>query len=543
MLNATQVEEDDDLEEGNEMQEQPTFLDALVQPEGQAAARQSQVLPGLNFIYSPRCMKCSGLFIGIIALLFSVVLLSVSLSTSLVHEGNDSSEDINPADQLNFNSKLPLWVLDSIDVNRIISNVQYLSSEELQGRQPGTPGEALAAQHAETIFKTAGLQPMGDNGTYIQKVPLVTTSITNTPTLSIASATGSLNLQYTLNFTLTTETNDSSVSLSSTPLVFVGYGIVAPNLSWDDYKSIDVKGKVVLVLFGSPSSFNATDAGYYGRTTKKYEAARKHGCAGIMFLNSAQDGQKWSQIVQQYQTVMMSLEKQSQQSPLSIRGWISEGASNQIASTSIQPTTFDKWIESANQTTFQPIDTQLTVSTTLSVTNTHIEGQSVIAGVIGAKHPNDVIVVMAHHDHLGTRTVNGKTEVYHGAVDNASGAALLLEMATVLGLYAKIASTPTFSEVGPIYPMDRTLMFVSVTAEEYGLLGSQYFIDHFDQQNKHIVSAVNFDIVNFLNVTRDVTLLGRTGAFVGPVCQCLGRGREDDSVARQIPPDPYALQE
>ncbi|EFA80422.1 putative Glutamate carboxypeptidase II [Heterostelium album PN500] len=459
----------------------------------------SQSTSMLQYIYSPRCMRGSGLVIGILALLFSVILLSISLSNSLDHSaGNDNNENTSYE-----NNKLPLWVLDNIKSNRIRENTIKLSSDVFQGREPGTLGEQMAVDFVQTVFQTIGLEPHGDNDSYIQKVPIYSFKLEN-PQLKIDST----DYTFLVNYTLSTELRQESVSLDSIPMVFVGYGIVAPEHDWNDYKNVDVKDKIAVAFSDNPSTFSNN----YGRATVKYEFARQHGCAGLLFIYSNTTTLKvvpWDPLVQQYAIQQIVLSETVYKNPLQVKGWLSYPNSVQLAADA--GATLAQWEIAANSKSFQPIQLKNKYSVTFNINGTVKDSQTVIGGFVGTKNPSEVVVMMAHHDHLGTLNVGGKTQIFHGAVDNAAGVSILMEVATALGLYQKIASTPTFSQVGPIATFERTVLFISVTGEEYGFLGSQYFLNHLPRvvaNQSSIVAMVNFDTANVYNETTDVVSLG-----------------------------------
>ncbi|EGG24939.1 hypothetical protein DFA_03184 [Cavenderia fasciculata] len=506
---------DEDDEEEEEVEEfdvdlgnNESFLDTLVNQETRRRPNQS---PVFGYIYSPRCMRGAGLVIGIIALLFSAVLLSISFSD--LNKTNDNSSDDTAID---FTNKLPLWVLNNIDITRIKSNVQYLSSDLLEGRAPGTRGEELATLFIQSQYQSSSIEPMGENGGYFQNVNLY--SINNITTTSLnfsASDKSPVNLTYLTDFVTSTEMQESSISLSQISVVFVGHGVSSKEMQWDDYNSttVSVKGKIAMILLGAPESFNSSATAYFGRKDYKLSAARDHGAVGVILVHTdATYGYPWPYVQSKASDTKYMLQEAPQQ--LQVVAMVNEAAANKIIDQSADPTHLKGWQvragDSALAKLFLPFDIGLLVSFDLDCVGSAVVGRNVIGGIVGDKNPDQVVIVMAHHDHLGMKqsTVpGGAPTIYHGAVDDASGVGILLELANILGLYNKVASTNTFSQVGLISPPDRTILFVSTTAEEGGLLGAKHFLSAFNK-TKQIVAVINYDGANVLNETLDIVSVG-----------------------------------
>eukprot|EP01133_Synstelium_polycarpum_P011502 gene11502-13417_t len=463
-------------------------------------------------------MRGSGLVIGILALLFSVILLSVSLSDSI--KGHTPSlPEGDPNSLTDYTNKLPLWVLDGADVNRLRSHVQYLSADLLQGRFPGTNGEVLATSYVQSMFQAAYLTPMGDDGSYIQTVEMYSFTVTPDQVSSMdlavssgagnGSGNGSISLGYLEEFTVTLDQRNTTITVDRVELVFAGYGIEAP--LWNDYKNVDVKNKIVVLLPGLPPAIPVdTMSMYYGRPLYKYETALKKGAFGVVMVNSNKSLESpWSLVQSSATHQQLRLIQMDNTTSLAIRSWVTQDAGDRLAKMSLAGGSYDKWLQDAKSVDFRPQDLGVTLSLTVSnVTYTAVAGKQVIGGINGTVAHNELVVVMAHHDHIGMDTTNASNPIiYPGAIDNASGVSVMLETATLLGMYAKFASTHSISGIGPMVRPSRTILFVSSTAEEAGFLGAQYLLANLKPEQK-IVSVINFDGANVYDVTDDIISVG-----------------------------------
>ena len=379
-------------------------------------------------------------------------------------------------------------------------NLITLSSDEFMGRMPFTEGEQLTTSFLESKFKEMGLEP-GNGDSYFQEVPMV--SIITYPEQSIAfkGAQGSVVSEGLKDFVIWTQRTDSVVRIQDVEVVFAGFGIVAPEYGWDDYKNLDVKGKIVVVMindpgFGSedPTFFKGNTMTYYGRWTYKYEEAARQGALGCLIVhNTIPAGYGFNNIQNSWKASKLYLDDRGQEKyKLGFEGWITLPFAKQL---------FEKMgkneselLQSARKADFQGVSTGMTLSTSLAVKPTYNVTKNVIAKVTGKTAPEEVIIYTAHWDHIGIGKPDETGDsIYNGALDNASGTAALLALAKAF----KTDEQP-----------DRTVVFLSVTAEEQGLWGSAYYAKNPIYPKEKTVANINMDGVNPYGKMKDVSVIG-----------------------------------
>ena len=379
-------------------------------------------------------------------------------------------------------------------------NLITLSSDEFMGRMPFTEGEQLTTSFLESKFKEMGLEP-GNGDSYFQEVPMV--SIITYPEQSIAfkGAQGSVVGEGLKDFVIWTQRTDSVVRIQDAEVVFAGFGIVAPEYGWDDYKNLDVKGKIVVVMindpgFGSedPTFFKGNTMTYYGRWTYKYEEAVRQGALGCLIVhNTIPAGYGFNNIQNSWKASKLYLDDRGQEKyKLGFEGWITLPFAKQL---------FEKMgkneselLQSARKADFQGVSTGMTLSTSLAVKPTYNVTKNVIAKVTGKTAPEEVIIYTAHWDHIGIGKPDETGDsIYNGALDNASGTAALLALAKAF----KTDEQP-----------DRTVVFLSVTAEEQGLWGSAYYAKNPIYPKEKTVANINMDGVNPYGKMKDVSVIG-----------------------------------
>ena len=379
-------------------------------------------------------------------------------------------------------------------------NLITLSSDEFMGRMPFTEGEQLTTSFLESKFKEMGLEP-GNGDSYFQEVPMV--SIITYPEQSIAfkGAQGSVVGEGLKDFVIWTQRTDSVVRIQDAEVVFAGFGIVAPEYGWDDYKNLDVKGKIVVVMindpgFGSedPTFFKGNTMTYYGRWTYKYEEAVRQGALGCLIVhNTIPAGYGFNNIQNSWKASKLYLDDRGQEKyKLGFEGWITLPFAKQL---------FEKMgkneselLQSARKADFQGFSTGMTLSTSLAVKPTYNVTKNVIAKVTGKTAPEEVIIYTAHWDHIGIGKPDETGDsIYNGALDNASGTSALLALAKAF----KTDEQP-----------DRTVVFLSVTAEEQGLWGSAYYAKNPIYPKEKTVANINMDGVNPYGKMKDVSVIG-----------------------------------
>jgi Zn-dependent M28 family amino/carboxypeptidase len=411
------------------------------------------------------------------------------------------------APEVDVRLQVPLAQLPSADPQAILAHTRVLSSDEYEGRGPGTKGEELTVRYLVDQFKMLGLKPGNADGTYIQKVPLV--GITPAPApLVFQKGSQRRTLKWKDDVVAWTKHVADSASLDRSDLVFVGYGIVAPEYNWDDYKGLDVKGKTLVMLVNDPpvpdssnapqldsKVFGGTAMTYYGRWTYKYEIGAQKGAAGVLVVHETGPAGYPFEVVQAKTTEQFDLvTPDKNMGRVNVEGWITLDQAKALMQMAGQD--FDALKKRAATREFTPVPLGATASMTIRNTLRTIDSQNVVAKLEGSDPAlkDEYVIYTAHWDHLGVGPdVNGD-RIYNGAKDNAVGVAGLLELARA---FTKVAPAPK-----------RSILFLSVTAEEQGLLGSQYYAVTPIYPLRRTLANVNMDGLNVHGRTKDLTLIG-----------------------------------
>jgi Zn-dependent M28 family amino/carboxypeptidase len=395
--------------------------------------------------------------------------------------------------------------METFDPNAIRADVRFLSSDLLEGRGPGTRGDAVAMEYIASEFEAAGLKPGGDNGTYYQKVPLL--GITTVPDKTSVSftkggATVAGPLKHEDEYVGQDQTQVENDTIDS-DVVFVGHGVVAPEYRWDDYKGLDTRGKTLIMLVDDPPAnasepdlFKGKTRTYYGRWTYKYEiGVAKNAAAVILIHTDDAAGYGW-QVVRNswgYENSFMRLKPG--QPALKFAGWITAAAAQNLFKAA--GFDLDQLTAAAASRDFKPIPLGIRFNASITSKLRSVDTANVVAKIEGSdpKLREQAIVYTAHHDHLGIGKADktGDT-IYNGAIDNGTGCGVLLDMARV---WAKTTPAPK-----------RSIYFAAVAAEEQGLLGSQYFGEHPPIPAGHIALDINYDAIPEYGRVRDVEMTG-----------------------------------
>ncbi|MBD2770268.1 M28 family peptidase [Hymenobacter sp. BT664] len=389
---------------------------------------------------------------------------------------------------------------DGITAALIGQHIKVLASDEFQGRRPFTAGEEKATSYLAAEFKKLGLKP-GPNGTYFQPVPLVEIAGAPDSTATIAGKSQSLTLKYRTDYMVLTEQEKPTVAIRNSPLVFAGYGVVAPEYKWDDYAGLDCKGKTVVVLINDPGNagndttmFKGKAMTYYGRWGYKYEEAARHGATGILIIHDTKPASyPWT--VVQSSNGGAKLHPQTPDhgaSKVALEGWLTLDAAKRLFGAAGQ--SYEEAYAAANKQGFRARPLGLNFSTTLHNKITRKTSKNVVAVVPGTTRPNEYILYSAHWDHLGIGPAINGDSIYNGALDNASGCAGLLAIANGF-VHAK--EKPA-----------RSIVFLAVTGEEQGLLGSAYYAEHPLFSVPNTVADINMDELLAFGPMRDVTITG-----------------------------------
>ncbi|MCF7803433.1 MAG: M28 family peptidase [Candidatus Marinimicrobia bacterium] len=386
---------------------------------------------------------------------------------------------------------------ESISQENLISHIKTLASDEFEGRAPSSPGEEKTVNYLREKFQSLGLQP-GNYKSYFQEVPLVKFDTDYDDSMEITGRNQSFHLQFKKEMVASTRRMVDTISLKDSELVFAGYGIVAPEYEWNDYEGLDVEGKTVIVLVNDPgyateddSLFNGKAMTYYGRWTYKFEEASRQGAAGVLIVHeTGPAGYPWEVVENSFGGPQFLMESEDgNMSRTEIEGWISVDAATKLFSKAdMDLETMKDW---ALQPDFSaiPLDLSLTYSLHNSIEKS--ASRNVLAKLPGASRPDEFIIYTAHWDHFG---VDGEGKIYNGARDNATGLAAMIEIAR------QFSQQPD--------PPDRSILFLPVTAEERGLLGSKYYAAHPVIPPENTVAVINMDALNIWGPTRDVTVIG-----------------------------------
>ena len=403
--------------------------------------------------------------------------------------------------------RIPIGQLPDIDTDAVLAHTKTLSSDAFEGRAPGSKGEELTVNYLVDQFKKMGLEPGNTDGTYLQNVPLV--GITPAPApLVFKKGPRQSRLQWKDDVVAWTKHVAQSASLEDSELVFVGYGVVAPEYDWDDYKGVDVKGKTLVMLVNDPpvpdpsnaseldpKTFGGKAMTYYGRWTYKYEIGAQKGAAGVLIIHETGPAGYPFDVVQSKVSEQFDLVTPDRNmGRVSIEGWITLDQGRKLLKMAGQD--FDALKKQAATREFKPVPLGVTASMTITNKLRTIDSRNVIAKLEGGdptlKH--EYVVYTAHWDHLGVGPAIDGDSIYNGAEDNAIGTAGLLEIARA---FTKLPMPPR-----------RTILFLSVTAEEQGLLGSQYYSVAPIYPLSKTLADINMDGLNVHGRTKDLILVG-----------------------------------
>ena len=378
-------------------------------------------------------------------------------------------------------------------------HVRILSSDEFAGRAPGTVGEEKTVAYLEQQFKRLGLKP-GNGDSYRQTVPMVASKVSKDTSLTLHFADGDETLAFGSQMVVGTTTGQPKVSLDHSDLVFLGYGVKAPEANWDDY-SIDVKGKTLVVLVNDPgfhvgdeSLFQGRRMTYYGRWSYKYEEAARQGAAAVLIIHDdAGAGYGWDVVENSWSGEQYDLPYREGDAPrLPVQGWITgEVADRMFSRLGLSLSDLRK---AANQSDFKPVPLKVSASTVLNTQTHEASSDNVLALLPGSERPDELVVYMGHWDHLGTNPDLEGDQIFNGAIDNATGIAGILEIAEAFVTQGE--------------PPKRSVLFLAVTLEESGLLGSKYYASNPVFPLDQTVAAINLDAMHLPGPTRDMVVIG-----------------------------------
>ena len=408
-----------------------------------------------------------------------------------------------------------------ISAETLLDEIERLASDEFEGRAPGSVGETLSVAYLTEQFSALGLEPGNPDGTWVQNVPLVGITPMSGDTMAVSTGGGEIRIfEPGVDYVAYTKRVIEEVEVDA-EFVFVGYGAVAPEYDWNDFKGLDVSGKILLFLVNDPPSeelFGGSAMTYYGRWTYKHEIAAEMGAAGALVIHeTGPAGYPWEVIGSSpYGESFDLVADDRNMGRAAVEGWIQRDAV--AALFDMAGLDFEAEKARAANADFQPIELGVTGRTRVRNTLRTIDSQNVVARFPGAEAPDEVVMYVAHWDHLGQDTSLSGDQIYNGAADNASGTAALIELARA------------FTEGDP---PRRTVLFLAVTAEEQGLLGSRYYGEQPLYPAAQTVAALNMDVINQWGRTRDLTIVGMGQSELDEIAGQIA-GRLD----RVLNPDP-----
>jgi Zn-dependent M28 family amino/carboxypeptidase len=398
---------------------------------------------------------------------------------------------------------VPKEAADAITAADLLKHITVLASDEYEGRAPGSKGEELAVKYISDQFKALGLKPGNPNGSYTQEVPLA--GITTVPTASFTVGDNKMDLKFPDEYVASSARLQPDIKVENSDVVFVGYGVFAPELGWDDYKDVDVRGKTILMLINDPpipdpadpskldpNMFKGNAMTYYGRWTYKYEIAAQKGAAAAVIIHETVPA------AYPYSVVMSSWAKENFEidapdknaGAVQVRSWITRDVAEKLLSAGGYD--FEPLKKSALSRDFKPVVLQAKANFNLKQTIRPFKSRNVVGKLEGSdpKTKNEWVVYSAHWDHLGKHDDLPGDKIFNGAADNASGVGGLLELAAA---YRKLKPAPK-----------RSVLFMATTAEEAGLLGAKYYAEHPLYPLAKTLADINMDGLSLWGKTRDI---------------------------------------
>jgi Zn-dependent M28 family amino/carboxypeptidase len=378
-------------------------------------------------------------------------------------------------------------------------DITVLAADSLIGRKPFTAGETKAINYLQKRFAEVGLEP-GNGGSYLQDVPMVNIETKADSVMQVHSAKGNFQLKGLDDYVIWTEKTNPVIDLKNDELVFAGYGVNAPERGWNDYAGLDVKGKIVMVLVNDPgygidsSLFKGDTMTYYGRWTYKFEEAARQGAKGCLVIHNTKAASYPFSVAQNnWNGSHLHLDDRGKNTRYcDVVGWISETASTKLLNAAGYDSTL---YTKAAQNGFKGVALKEKLTTSMKVVATYNQSHNVIGKITGAKHPDEYIIYSAHWDHLGIGKADETGDsIYNGALDNASATAGLLQLAKA---FKSLKTKP-----------ERTMIFLSVTAEEQGLWGSAYYAQNPIYPVKKTLANINMDGLNNVGKTKDIIIVG-----------------------------------
>lgn len=383
------------------------------------------------------------------------------------------------------------------DFEKYKDHVKTLASDEFEGRAPGTPGGEKTKSYISNHFESLGLKSFGDS--YLMPVTLTAITLDESKSSFNLAVDGEvMNIAYRSDVVYGTTRQLDNVSIENSDLVFVGYGVNAPEYGWNDYK-VDVKGKTVVMLINDPgfelqsTEFNGRAMTYYGRWTYKFEEAARQGAAGVLIIHeTAPASYPWGVVENGWSGEQLNLTfKDKNIGRSALEGWITLDVAEKLFAK--MNTSYDEMKSIALSKNFQPIPMDgMTLSSNMVNALRETDSHNVVGYVEGSEAPEEFVLIMGHWDHMGVDTSIEGDQIYNGAVDNATGTAAVMHIAE------------TFSKKSP----KRSIAFIGLTAEESGLLGSAYMVEYPPFEYKNVIGGLNLDAFPAFGKAKDITIVG-----------------------------------
>jgi len=399
-----------------------------------------------------------------------------------------------------------------IEEGTLRAHIKFLSDDLLEGRGPGARGGMLAAKYIASQFEALGLEPAGGERSYFQLVQMIGSRPDPTNRLVVKTGAGATEFKFADEFVGGSDLEQTEIPISG-DIVFVGYGVSAPEANWDDYKGQDVRGKILLMMVNDPPAtatepnlFGGKALTYYGRWTYKYEEAARRGAAGAILIHTTESaGYGWSVVRNSWGAERFGLVPDANTPGLKLKSWVTEDSARKIA----QLGGFDlnQLRQQAASRSFKPVTLNAKVDMTLRTQVQRLSSPNVV-GIYRGNDPtlkNEYVTFSAHWDHLGIRPDQPGDNIYNGAVDNATGIAGILAIAKAFGAL----------NIKP----KRSILFIATTAEEQGLLGAEYYARNPLVPLKDTVANINIDSMNVLGTTTDLTPLGADRSTLGKIVE------------------------
>ena len=383
------------------------------------------------------------------------------------------------------------------DFEKYKNHVMTLASDEFEGRAPGTPGGEKTKSYISDHFKSLGLKSFGDS--YLMPVTLTAITLDESKSSFNLEVDGkAMNIAYKSDVVYGTTRQLDNVTVENSDLIFVGYGVNAPEYGWNDYK-VDVKGKTVVMLINDPgfelqsTEFNGRAMTYYGRWTYKFEEAARQGAAGVLIIHeTAPASYPWGVVENGWSGEQLNLTfKDKNIGRSALEGWITLDVAEKLFAK--MNTSYDEMKSKALSKDFQPIEMDgMKLSSNMVNTLRETDSHNVVGYVEGSESPEEFVLIMGHWDHMGVDTSIEGDQIYNGAVDNATGTAAVMHIAE------------TFSKRSP----KRSIAFIGLTAEESGLLGSAYMVEYPPFEYKNVIGGLNLDAFPAFGKAKDITIVG-----------------------------------